>query len=120
MTNYEIRKDFPIFDGDKIAYLDSGATTQRPKQVIDAVDNFYRTANANPHRGAYDLSIKATDIYEGIGRGIINIPDSMLRKDIEIVVYFMPGDGEEKEYTLTVRADPIGAGEVTGGLRGER
>ena len=64
MTNYEIRKDFPIFDGDKIAYLDSGATTQRPKQVIDAVDNFYRTANANPHRGAYDLSIKATDIYE--------------------------------------------------------
>ena len=64
MTNYEMRKDFPIFDGDKIAYLDSGATTQRPKQVIDAVDNFYRTANANPHRGAYDLSIKATDIYE--------------------------------------------------------
>ena len=64
MTNYEIRKDFPIFDGDKIAYLDSGATTQRPKQVIEAVDNFYKTANANPHRGAYDLSIKATDIYE--------------------------------------------------------
>ena len=52
MTNYEI------------AYLDSGATTQRPKQVIEAVDNFYKTANANPHRGAYDLSIKATDIYE--------------------------------------------------------
>ena len=64
MTNYEIRKDFPIFDGDKIAYLDSGATTQRPKQVLEAVDNFYKTANANPHRGAYDLSIKATDIYE--------------------------------------------------------
>ena len=64
MTNYEIRKDFPIFDGDKIAYLDRGATTQRPKQVIEAVDNFYKTANANPHRGAYDLSIKATDIYE--------------------------------------------------------
>ena len=64
MTNYEIRKDFPIFDGNKIAYLDSGATTQRPKQVLEAVDNFYKTANANPHRGAYDLSIKATDIYE--------------------------------------------------------
>ena len=64
MTNYEIRKDFPIFDGGKIAYLDSGATTQRPKQVLEAVDNFYKTANANPHRGAYDLSIKATDIYE--------------------------------------------------------
>lgn len=64
MTNYEIRKDFPIFDGGKIAYLDSGATTQRPKQVLEAVNNFYKTANANPHRGAYDLSIKATDIYE--------------------------------------------------------
>ena len=64
MTNYEIRKDFPIFDGNKITYLDSGATTQRPKQVIDAVENFYKTANANPHRGAYELSIEATNIYE--------------------------------------------------------
>ena len=64
MTNYEIRKDFPIFEGDKIAYLDSGATTQRPKQVLDAVENFYKTANANPHRGAYELSIEATNIYE--------------------------------------------------------
>lgn len=64
MTNYEIRKDFPIFDGNKITYLDSGATTQRPKQVLDAVENFYKTANANPHRGAYELSIEATNIYE--------------------------------------------------------
>ena len=64
MTNYEIRKDFPIFDGNKLTYLDSGATTQRPKQVLDAVENFYKTANANPHRGAYELSIEATNIYE--------------------------------------------------------
>lgn len=64
MTNYDIRKDFPILKNDDIAYLDSGATTQKPIQVINAVENFYENANANPHRGAYALSIEATRIYD--------------------------------------------------------
>ena len=53
MTNYEIRNDFPVLRENKIAYLDSGATTQRPIQVLDKVDNFYKSENANTHRGAY-------------------------------------------------------------------
>ena len=53
MTNYDIRKDFSILNNQKIAYLDSGATTQKPIQVIRAVDNYYENENANPHRGAY-------------------------------------------------------------------
>ena len=59
-----IKKDFPIFTNKKISYLDSGATTQKPTQVIDAINEFYKKHNANPHRGAYSLSIEATEIYE--------------------------------------------------------
>lgn len=59
-----IKKDFPIFTNKKISYLDSGATTQKPTQVIDAINEFYKNYNANPHRGAYSLSIEATEIYE--------------------------------------------------------
>lgn len=76
MTNYEIRNDFPILKDNKIAYLDSGATTQRPEQVIEAVDNFYKTANANPHRGAYTLSIEATEIYENARKNVASFINS--------------------------------------------
>lgn len=62
-------KDFPAldqeFNGHKFVYLDNAATTQKPTSVIDAVDEYYRKNNANPHRGAYALSVKATDLYEG-------------------------------------------------------
>ena len=64
MTTNEIRKDFPILENQDIAYLDSGATTQKPLQVIEAVTNYYKQSNANPHRGAYDLSIEATRVYD--------------------------------------------------------
>lgn len=79
MTNYEIRNDFPILRENKIAYLDSGATTQRPIQVLDKVDNFYKTENANPHRGAYKLSIQATEVYENARQKVadfINAPSA--------------------------------------------
>lgn len=79
MTNYEIRNDFPILRENKIAYLDSGATTQRPIQVLDKVDNFYKSENANPHRGAYKLSIQATEVYENARQKVadfINAPSA--------------------------------------------
>lgn len=60
----EIKEDFPILKNKEITYLDSGATTQKPYSVIKAVENFYEKYNANPHRGAYNLSIEATEIYE--------------------------------------------------------
>ena len=60
----DFRDDFPIFKNRDIAYLDSGATAQKPQMVIDAIDNFYDKFNANPHRGAYTLSIEATAMYE--------------------------------------------------------
>ena len=61
-------KDFPLLhtqmNGQPIAYLDNGATTQKPEQVIKSLCGYYGGCNANPHRGAYELSVKATDIYE--------------------------------------------------------
>src|SRR5262245_50928662 len=64
-----IRHDFPILKttiSDKpLIYLDNGATTQKPQQVIDAIKHFYEHENANIHRGVYYLSQLATDRYEG-------------------------------------------------------
>ena len=60
----DYKKDFPLLMGSDIAYMDSGATTQKPQQVIDALDDFYKRTNANPHRGLYDLSMNATMEYE--------------------------------------------------------
>src|SRR5262245_24621904 len=64
-----IRKDFPIlertFDGKPLVYLDSGATSQKPVQVIEAEARFYREHNANAHRGIYTLGEEATEAYEG-------------------------------------------------------
>ena len=63
-----LRADFPILDrkvnGKRLAYLDSSATTQKPIQVIDAVDDYYRRYNSNVHRGAHTLADEATVAYE--------------------------------------------------------
>ncbi len=59
-----IRKDFPILES-SVVYLDSAATSQRPKVVVDAVSNYYLTMNANVHRGVYQWSSAATDAFEG-------------------------------------------------------
>ncbi len=62
------RADFPILGepvhGRRLVYLDSAATTQKPRQVIEAVADYYRRLNANVHRGAYDLAVRATEAYE--------------------------------------------------------
>ena len=60
----EIRKDFPLFTSTDVAYLDSSATSQKPREVIEAVRRFYEEDNANPLRGLYDLSMRATEAYE--------------------------------------------------------
>ena len=65
------RADFPLLAANPdLHYLDSAATSQKPRQVLDAIVGFYETANANPHRGAYALSVAATDAYDGARRRI--------------------------------------------------
>ncbi len=71
--NADFRSDFPIFNAPEnkdLIYFDNAATTQRPRQVIDAVKNFYEKSNANPLRGLYGLSSKATELYEN-ARGTV-------------------------------------------------
>jgi cysteine desulfurase/selenocysteine lyase len=59
-----VRGDFPILASNPgLHYLDSAATSQKPKVVLDAITDFYETSNANPHRGAYALSVRATECY---------------------------------------------------------
>lgn len=58
------KDDFPLLRQSPVAYLDNAATEQRPQAVLEAVDSFYRTANANPLRGLYQLAVDATDAYE--------------------------------------------------------
>lgn len=58
------RKDFPIFDGNDVVYFDNAATTQRPRQVMEAMRAFNDTCNANPLRGLYQWSVEATEAYE--------------------------------------------------------
>jgi len=65
-----VRADFPILSqttrsGHPLAYLDNAATTQKPRQVIEAVTRFYTSGNANIHRGVYELSERATAAFEG-------------------------------------------------------
>ena len=56
-----LRADFPLLaqreNGHPLVYLDNAATTQKPQAVLDAITEYYRTTNANVHRGAYDLEI---------------------------------------------------------------
>jgi len=63
-----VREDFPIlqreFDGEQLVYLDNGATTQTPDPVVDAIADYYRTSNANVHRGIHQLSQEASEAYE--------------------------------------------------------
>src|SRR6516165_6461180 len=63
-----IRKDFPIFDreinGQRITYLDSAASSQKPRKVLDAMERFYETAYAPTHRSAYQLATDATEAFE--------------------------------------------------------
>ena len=65
-----IKKDFPIFErqinGNKLTYLDSGATSQKPNQVIDEMSDVYKNNNANVHRGTYVLSSETTSKYENV------------------------------------------------------
>ena len=65
----KVRAQFPILNlvenGQPLVYLDSGATSQKPQRVIDALERYYREENANVHRGVYGLSERATEKYEG-------------------------------------------------------
>ncbi len=75
-----LRSDFPILARNPdLHYLDSAATSQKPQVVLDALREFYETSNANPHRGAYSLSVRATELYHqarALIAGFLGVRDS--------------------------------------------
>lgn len=74
------RSDFPLLAANpSLHYLDSAATSQKPRVVLDALTHFYETTNANPHRGAYALSAEATEVYHAARNtvaGFMGLADS--------------------------------------------
>ncbi len=80
-------EDFPILNqamnGKRLVYLDNAATVQRPLPVLRAVEDFYRTENANPHRGIYALSVAATKRYEDARRAVKEFIGA--EKDCEVI-----------------------------------
>ena len=77
-----IKKDFPILENKKIVYLDSSATTQKPMYVINAIEEYYKKYNANAHKGAYGLSIEATERYEKVRDKIAGFINSRYAEEI--------------------------------------
>src|SRR4026207_2162642 len=78
-----VRRDFPILServhGKPLVYLDSANTSQKPQAVLDAMDDYYRHANANIHRATHLLSERATALYEGArakAAAFVNAPDA--------------------------------------------
>lgn len=81
-----IREQFPILNqevnGHPLVYLDSSATSQKPIQVIEAVDNYYRLHNSNVHRGVHTLGSRATDLYEGAREKVKNFINAKTSTEI--------------------------------------
>ena len=80
---HRLRSDFPIFEhdinGKPLAYLDSAVTSQKPRQLLEAMNRFYETSYGNVHRGVYALSERATAAFEGARQKIstfINAPET--------------------------------------------
>ena len=83
----KIRKDFPILDretanGKRVIYLDSTATSQKPLQVIEAMNDYYRRSNANIHRGVHTLAEEATSLYEGARERIAKFINASTPREI--------------------------------------
>ena len=78
----EIKKDFPIFSGSDLVYLDNAATTQKPQSVLDEVDSLYSEANANVHRALYSLGSEATERFENSRKKVAKYIGANSEKEI--------------------------------------
>ena len=83
---WKIREDFPVLErwvhGRPLVYLDNAATAQKPRQVIDALNTYYRTYNANVHRGIHTLSEQATEEYESARRKVARFIHAQSAKEV--------------------------------------
>jgi cysteine desulfurase/selenocysteine lyase len=89
LNPHEVRKDFPILkreiNGHPLIYFDNAATTQKPRQVIDAIKDFYENHNANVHRAVYTLSQEASETYESAHEEVANFINARGMEEIIFV-----------------------------------
>ena len=76
------KTDFPIFDDEKLIYLDSASTSQKPKIVLDTIKKAYESSNANVHRALYDLGSRSTELYESSRETISDFINAYSSKEI--------------------------------------
>lgn len=86
LNEERILQDFPILKqiihDEDLVYLDNAATSQKPKQVLEAIQSYYETSNANVHRGVHTLSNRSTDQYEGAREKVRNFINARDTKEI--------------------------------------
>ena len=101
----EIRKEFPILTPDE-AYLDNSATVQKPQCVLEAMEKYYREMNANPLRGLYGLSVKATDAYESAREAVRSFINADSTEEIiftPVIWLWLTMEWDCKPYMLTLK-----------------
>lgn len=113
MVKTDYKRDFPLLlqkdaQGRTLAYLDNAATTQKPGQVIDAVRTYYETFNANPHRGAYDISIRATEAFEAVRRKAAHFIGA---NDPEEIVFTSGATGAINLVAMSYGEQAVGSGD---------
>ena len=77
-----IKSDFPIFNDSDLVYLDNASTTQKPQQVLDAIQSMYSKTNANVHRALYDIGSEATERFENSRKKVSNFISSESENEI--------------------------------------
>lgn len=83
MDPYVLKKDFPVLDDETLVYLDTAASSLKPIQVIDKLDEYYKKFSVNVHRGVYNLGYVATEMYEESRRKV----SEFINADFEEVVF---------------------------------
>ncbi len=83
MDPHVLKKDFPVLDDQTLVYLDTAASSLKPKQVIKKLDEYYEKYSVNVHRGVYSLSYVATELYEESRRKVSNF----INADFEEIVF---------------------------------
>jgi cysteine desulfurase/selenocysteine lyase len=107
----DVRADFPVlqrrFDGKRLAYLDSAATAQKPVQVIDAMDRFYRESYGTVHRSLYELARESTELFEGARTRVAKFCDW----DADTTIFTPNATGSINLVAYTWGRQNVGAGD---------
>ena len=102
-----VKSDFPIFDDSDLVYLDNASTTQKPQQVLDAIQSMYSKTNANVHRALYDIGSEATEKFENSRKKVSNF----IQSESESEIIFTGGTTESLNLLAHSLGNKLGPGD---------